>query len=491
MTSEREGTGWHALLVEPRRPAWIRERPGAHWLVVITVCVGAFMGQLDASIVTVAFPTLQSDFHATLGSVEWVALSYLLVLVSTVTAIGRFADMVGRKLLYTYGFAVFTLASVACGLAPNLLTLDLCRVVQAFGAAMLQANSVALIATAMPADKLGRGIGVQGAAQALGLALGPTIGGLLVGLGGWRLIFFVNVPAGVIGLLLGWFLLPRSRHLQRRTPFDWWGLVAFIPAAGALLAALSLGRDLGFASFPVIGLFTLGALGFVVFVTRERHTASPMVDLALFRRVPFTAGIVSGLLSYAVLFGVLFVVPFLLERGFGEPTGTSGLVLTALPAALGLTAPLAGRLADRLGARPLTVTGMVLTAAGLLAAAMFHSGITVVAAELALIGVGLGLFTSPNNAAIMSSAPRRQSGAAGGLLNMTRGIGTALGVALTGLIFGLGANTSAPSAGSSGNAVGGFVYATILLAALALLAAGFAAMRGRSVQSTDPALTLE
>ena len=164
------------LAAEPARPQWVRRRSGAHWLVVATVCVGAFMGQLDASIVTVAFPTLQRNFDAGGGSVEWVALSYLLVLVCAVTAVGQFADMAGRKLLYTYGFAVFTLASVACGLAPNLLALDGFRVVQALGAAMLQANSVALIATAMPPGKLGRGIGVQGAAQALGLALGPTVG---------------------------------------------------------------------------------------------------------------------------------------------------------------------------------------------------------------------------------------------------------------------------------------------------------------------------
>ena len=198
-------------LTEAARPDAIRNRPDAHWFVVGTVCVGAFMGQLDASIVTLAFPALRKEFHASIGSVEWVALAYLLTLIATVPAIGRLADVAGRKLLYVYGFVVFSLASVACGLAPNLVSLDVLRVVQAIGAAMLQANSVALITLAMPRGMLGRGIGVQGAAQAVGLALGPTVGGLLVGLGGWRLIFFVNAPVGLIGTVAGWFLLPRTR----------------------------------------------------------------------------------------------------------------------------------------------------------------------------------------------------------------------------------------------------------------------------------------
>ena len=444
------------------------------------------MGQLDASIVTVAFPTLRREFDAGIGSVEWVALSYLLTLVCAVTAVGRFADMVGRKLLYTYGFGVFTVASVACGLAPNLLALDGFRVVQALGAAMLQANSVALIATAMPRKRLGRGIGVQGAAQALGLALGPTVGGALIALGGWQWIFFVNAPVGVVGVLLGWFFLPRSHHLQQRTGFDWRGLAAFVPAVGGPLAALSLGRDQGFGSPLVLSLAGVGLLGSMLFVAQERRAGAPMVDLQLFSRLPFTAGVTSGLLSYAVLFGVLFVIPFRFESGLGLSSGISGLVLTSLPAALGLSAPVAGRLADRVGARPLTVTGMLLAGLGLVAIAVVHNdmheGIKVMAGELALIGLGLGMFTPPNNAAIMGSVPREQSGTAGGLLNMTRGLGTAMGVALSGVVLGWG---QAHAAGNTG-VRDGVTLTLVVLAALALIAAVLAALRTPTRLVRDP-----
>jgi len=235
---------WDRLLVEPRRPRVIREQPNAPWFAVAAVCVGAFMGQLDASIVTVALPTLQHTFDASVGAVTWVGLSYLLVLVATVTAVGRFSDMWGHKLLYVYGFVIFTLASALCGLAPTLGTLCGFRALQAVGAAMLQANSLAIIVLVVPGRALGKAIGLQGAAQALGLALGPSIGGLLLAAGGWRLIFFVNIPFGLLGALAAVLLVPRSRHLLARVRFDWNGLAIFFPAVVALLSAISFGAEL-------------------------------------------------------------------------------------------------------------------------------------------------------------------------------------------------------------------------------------------------------
>ncbi|MGH3851515.1 MAG: MFS transporter, partial [Pseudonocardiaceae bacterium] len=224
------------------------------------MCIGAFMGQLDASIVSLALPTLHRQFAITIGAVEWVALADLLTLVSTVIAVGRLADMAGRKLLYTYGFIVFIAGSAACGLAPSFAVLVGARVFQALGAAMLQANSVAIIVQAVPRGKLGRSIGVQGAAQAVGLALGPAVGGLLVTAGGWRLIFFINIPMGIAGTILGWFLIPRSRHLQAAQPFDWLGAALFSPAIAAPVAAVSLGSDYGWNSPIILGLFAIGIL---------------------------------------------------------------------------------------------------------------------------------------------------------------------------------------------------------------------------------------
>ncbi len=484
----RPHLGWRRLLVEHRRPPSIAARPNAYWLVLITVCIGAFMNQLDASIVTVAFPTLQRSFHASLGSVTWVGLSYLLVLVCLVTGVGRMADMVGRKLLYLYGFIVFIVGSALCGLAPDLLALDGFRILQGVGAAMIQANSVAILVLALPREKLGRGIGIQGAAQALGLALGPTIGGLLIALGGWRLIFFINVPVGMAGTIMAWFLIPRSRHLQDRVPFDWPGLGLFVPAVAALLSAVSFANSAGWTSPPIIGLFLLAVALGAAFIRRERHIPDPMLDLTLFKRVPFAAGISSGLLSYLVLFGTLFVVPFYLERALHLSPGRSGLMLGVMPIALGITAPIAGRLAEKLGSRPLTVSGMAITATMMGALTVAHGTLLFVVAELAGLGVGLGLFTPPNNAAIMGAVPREQSGLASGVLNMTRGVGTAMGLAVTSLVFGLVAGSEHASVAVVAR---GFEASVAVLGLIALMAMVLAGMRGRTPLNLDPVLSAE
>jgi EmrB/QacA subfamily drug resistance transporter len=465
------------MTIEPARPRAVAERPGAYWLVLAAVCIGAFMGQLDASIVTVAFPTLARSFHSSLISVQWVGLSYTIVLVATVAAVGRLADVVGRKLLYVYGFVVFIVGSALCGIAPSLAALVGFRLLQAVGAAMLQANSVAIVATALPARRLSQGIGIQGAAQALGLALGPALGGLLIAAGGWRLVFFVNVPVGVVGCVLGWLLIPRSRDLKRDGAFDWLGFATFLPAMSALLLAVSYGNERGWLSPAIIGAASLGVALGAVFISRERRARAPLIDLGLFRNPDFSISVLGGMLSYVALFGTLFVVPFYLENARHLSPAQAGAALTAMPVAFGLTAPIAGRLADRHGARALTSIGMLIAGAALVALALRHAETPTLVAELALLGAGLGAFTPANNALIMSSAPVHQAGQAGGILNMTRGVGTALGLSVTGLILGLAAG--AQPGLTMLNA--GFRDACLVLAATTLLAAAAAWARPTSL----------
>jgi EmrB/QacA subfamily drug resistance transporter len=464
---------WERLLIEPRRPQGIRDRPDAHWFAVAAVCVGAFMGQLDASIVTIALPTLQRTFDSSVGAVTWVGLSYLLVLVATVVAVGRFADMWGRKLLYVYGFVIFTVASALCGIAPGLGALCGFRALQAVGAAMLQANSLAIIVLVAPARALGRAIGLQGAAQAIGLALGPTVGGLLLAAGGWRLIFLVNVPFGIFGAVAAVLLVPRSRDLMARVRFDWMGLALFFPGVVALVSAISFGADLGWSSAVIVGLFAASAVLLALFIWHERRDRDPMLDLGLFRNARFSTGIASGVGSYLVMFGVLLLIPFFLERGQGLSAARAGLELMAMPLAFGVAAPLAGRLADRVGARPLTTSGMALVALGLVLAGATHPSTPWLLGLLALIGVGLGLFTSPNNASIMGAAPDQQAGMASGVLNMSRGLGTALGLAVTGTVFVVAGGDS----GGTGGAQHAFTVAAYVLGAVAVAAGLVSALR--------------
>lgn len=478
MTAAARHRGLRRLLTEAPRPDAVRNSPRAHWLVVATVCIGAFMGQLDASIVNLAYTDLQRSFHASLGAVEWVALSYLLVLVGLVVAVGRLADMIGRKLLYTYGFVLFTLASAACALAPNLPTLVALRALQAVGAAMLQANSVALIVLAMPREKLGRGIGAQGASQALGLALGPTAGGALVAAGGWRSIFWVNIPAGILGVVLAWLLLPRTRDLAPRRPVDLTGLALVMASTATLLGALSLGAS-GEVPVPAVAVMVTAAIGFGWLFARHtrqvvRRGGDPLLPPRLFAERAFRMGIGAGLVSYLALYGILFVTPLFLERGLGQSPIRAGLALSALPLTIGLLAPVAGWLVDRNGARLPTAAGLAVIAAGLTVAALGRHSVAELTVGLAVIGVGTGLFTPANNASVMGSAPRSDSGLAGGVLNMTRGIGTASGVAVTGLVFSLAAGAAHTADGASR----GFLFACALLVVPTLAAAVGALRRG-------------
>jgi EmrB/QacA subfamily drug resistance transporter len=466
--------GW---LVEPARPDWVRRHPHAHYYALAAVCIGAFMGQLDASIVTVAFPTFKRVFGASTGAVTWIGLSYLIVVVVGVTAVGRFADMVGRKLLYTYGFGVFVIGSGLCAIAPSLPALDAFRALQAVGAVMLQANSVAIVYLAMPRNRVVRGLGIQGAAQALGLALGPTLGGLLLAAGGWRLLFMVNVPAGLVGLLAARMLVPRSRELQARAPYDWTGLVLFAPAVATVLVAVSFGNRWGWASPAPLALFSGAVALAVAFVAHERRTESPMLDPSLFRRRSFSTGVASGMLSYLVLFGVMFAVPFLLEQGGGASASHTGLVLSILPVSLGAAAVVASRLVDRAGCRRLAAGAMAVVAIGLGFLAAFRPTGVGLDGGLAVIGVGLGLFTPANNTAIMRSVPRAQSGVASGVLAMTRGLGTSLGLALGGLVLG------AAAGGASGASIG-FGRTALLLAGAAALAAALSGLWGRDRTDT-------
>jgi EmrB/QacA subfamily drug resistance transporter len=418
-----------SLLTEPPRPAVIRESHRAHWYVVGTVCIGAFMGQLDASIVTIAMPRIGQDLHATVGAVEWVALAYLLVLIASIATVGHLADAFGRKLLYTYGFAVFTGGSALCAVAPSLPVLVGARVVQAIGAALFQANSVALITEAVPRSHLRRAIGIQGTAQALGLALGPAAGGTLVALGGWRLIFLINLPVGLTGLVLAWTLLPRSRSRSDIGSGDAPGAVLLAVAAGGVLAYLSLANRSGYCDPWLLAALAAGVVAAAAFVVRERRAPFPLIELRMLRLRPLAVGLPSGLLSFALLFGALFVLPYDL-LAHHVPATRAGLELALLPLGIGITAVFAARL--RRGT--LVARGMLLTGAGQLLIA-FGPGTASLLGGLLVAGIGLGAFIPSNNASIMRAAPRGHTGLVGGLVNMARGSGTAVGVAAAGALY--------------------------------------------------------
>ena len=469
------------ILREPARPAVIREHPLAPWFAVAAVCLGAFMGQLDASVVTVAFPALQRQFGAGLASVQWVSLAYLLVLTALLVPAGRWSDRAGRKLMYLYGFVVFAGSSAACGLAPSLGALIVLRVVQAAGAALLQANSVALVVTSVPPRTRRAALGVQAAAQAVGLASGPVIGGLLVAAAGWRWVFFLNVPVGVLAVVAGVCLLPRTRGLagqphagqgrEGKRGTDPGGTVLLAAATTAGMLAISALSGLGAPAWSAAVFAAVAVLTGTALLRHERRVAAPLLDLRAMAAAGTGAALLGALCAYLVLFGPLVLFPQVVSSRGGSAE-SAGLLLTALPAGFGLAAAVADRVlpARWPNRRRCLLGGAVVAGCAATLAVPAPHAVSVVL--LGLLGIGLGIYTPANNAEIMAAVPARDAAAAGGMVNMTRGIGTALGVAVVTLGLHAGALLRSPDAG--------LTLSMAALAAVALLGTA-AALRARPV----------
>ena len=418
---------------EPAPLASIARLPSYPWFVVGTVCIGSFMGQVDASIAQLVLPVLERDFGLRLSALSWISVAYLLALAVLLPVFGRLADLYGRKLMYTGGFLLFIFGSALCGAADNFAFLVAFRVVQAIGAALLQANSVAIVVSAAGAEHRGRAIGMQAAAQAVGLSAGPALGGLLISALSWRWVFWVNVPFGLLGAVIGWAVLPQTAGVASDRRFDWPGALLLAPSLTAVVMLVNQGHEWGPTSPALLVCAATAVVLLPLFARHERRRQAPLLDLQLFRRYTFWAGNLAGLLSYAMLFGMFFLMPFVFERAYHEGSLAAGLRLATIPVALGLLSPLSGALYDRLRARVLTGMGMVFTIVAFAALIIFmqpgRHNLLPLTAALALFGVGQGLFTSPNNSSIMGAAPADLTGEAAGVLNTMRSFGTSVGIA--------------------------------------------------------------
>lgn len=451
---------------ESARPRFVREHPRAGWFAVGAVCLGAFMGQLDASIVTLTFPAVQHEFAASLAGVEWVSLAYLLTVVGLVVATGRIADSIGRKAVYLQGFVVFTVASAACALAPGLGWLIGFRVLQAVGAAMLQANSVALVVTSVPATRMRAALGVQAGAQALGLALGPAIGGMLVDSVGWRWVYGVNVPVGIVAVLAGRYLLPRTRQRTILDQFDWRGLLLVIVCTSSLLLAVSSVSGLGVPPWVPVALAAVSvATGAGLWWWSHRAT-DPLIDPGMVRLEVVGVGLAGAFAAYLVLFGPLALFPQL----HGLSVSGAGLILTALPAGFALAAGGGGRvLPQGWDGRRRERLGAVLATIALAALLVDPFSAWWAFGCLGVLGLGLGVFIPSNNTGIMSAVPAGRSGTSGGLVNMARGLGTAGGVAVVTFALHLDGGAAGAISGPRA-ALAGLLLFAVLAAATTLTA---------------------
>lgn len=437
---------------ETRRPAGKGQRvqnPGlsrmGKWLILFSITTGTFMANVDASAVTVAIPTMAREFNANLSRLQWILTVYLLVITAVLPVFGRVSDIVGRKRVLNLGLLIFLLGSVLSGLAPGLNMLIAFRVVQGIGAAMFMATIMATAVTAFPAGEKGRVLGLIGSVVAAGTLAGPAVGGALIDLWGWRSIFFVNLPIGLLGAAGTFFFLPDDGPEQgMKGGIDFLGMVLFAGAAAAMLLGLDGVASGGLHSARVLGYLGLSILLFIIFVLQELRVSDPIVDVRLFGRRVFGLGNLSGFMfSMLMAFPAVFF-PLYLHEVSGLTPGVLGALMTLQAAAMMIASPLGGRWADKRGPRPAAITGFMFIVLSMGAAALLNtsSSILMVAVVLLLMGVGFGLFLSPNNSAIISDVPPKLLGVANGIIATQRNMGRAVGVAASVLVYALVSGTT-------------------------------------------------
>ncbi len=415
----------------------ISAHPAWKWFILSTVLLGATMSALDVSIVNVAMPTLKNTFGVSMAVIEWIAMAYMLTLTIFLPLFGRLADIYGRSKLYNTGFVVFSVGSLLCGMSSSAAFMIASRVIQAVGAGLLQANSVALITHAFPGNERGKAIGIQGAVQAISMSVGPFVGGILIATVGWRAIFYINIPIGILGTIAALFILPPNHKVEKKEKVDYLGTVFFASGLAFIVLAFNEAVKLGWESHTIITYFISGIMLLSMFVATELKVQHPLIDLKLFKNATFLIGNLTGMLSYYVLFAVMFLMPFYLQKVLGYSVALTGSLLTPIPLAMAVVAPFSGHISDKYGPRIMTTSGMIISA--LACFALMFMGMStqlpVLIAVLVLLGIGMGMFTPPNNSAIMGSAPKEKLGVAGGVLNMMRSLGLIFGVDISGVIF--------------------------------------------------------
>ncbi len=418
--------------------ACAKDREYDPWRVFLLVATGVFMCTLDSSIVNIALPVIMKELDSTLSVVQWVVAVYLLTVSSLLLSFGRLSDIRGRRRVASVGFLLFSAGSLCCGMAGSAGALIASRSFQGVGAAMIMACSPALIVDAFPVSMRGRALGLIGAVVASGLTAGPALGGILLHWFSWRAIFYINVPIGLLGAFSAASLLKGGRaDAVSGEPFDLPGAVLLTVCLGAFLLALMQGGAWGYSSLPGIALLLLFLASLTALVRVERKVSHPVMAVSLFTIRLFSLPILSAVLLFSALFVMVFLMPFYLMMPCALSPREAGFMMMVPFGFLFIVSPLSGWLSDRIGSRLLCTLGLslLMVALFLLAGITTASSSAAVAVRLALAGIGVALFISPNSAAAMGAVPARHRGLASGMVATARNLGMVSGVALAGAIF--------------------------------------------------------
>ena len=404
------------------------------WHILIALALGTIMVPINTSIVNVALPFISSGFNSNLASLDWVITSYLITLVGLVLFFGRLGDMYGHEKVYLSGLIFFIFTSILCSFSSSIIYLILSRALQGIAAAMMISVSLGMVKKVFPPYELGKALGLYAVAIAAGLAIGPAIGGILIGLFGWRSIFLPNVPIGIISFIICLFVLKRGTG--EKVKWDIPGTV--LQFTTLFLIILFLNRiENGLFDILEILLMILVLVLFSLFILRERTAENPLIDLSLFTNYTFSAFSLALFFNYICMYMVIFVLPFYLQKVLHYGPAITGLTLTVSPLLMMIIAPFSGFLGDRIGSRPLVFLGSLISALAfyLMTWLTMFSSIYIVIGFLSILGIGAAIFQAPNNRAIMISIPEKSAGVASSILVTMRNLGMIFAVSFASLLI--------------------------------------------------------
>ncbi|MHC8339650.1 MFS transporter [Pseudomonas sp. HLT2-19-2] len=461
-----------------------QQTPSVRW-VLTSLSLSMLLSSLGTSIANVGLPTLAQVFNASFQEVQWIVLAYLLAITTLIVSVGRLGDLTGRRRLLLTGIGVFTLASALCGFAPTLWMLIGARALQGLGAAIMMALTMAFVSETVAKAKTGSAMGLLGTMSAIGTAMGPSLGGLLIGGFGWRAIFLITVPLGLLTWVLAHRYLPADRQKPKpdRAGFDPLGTLLLALTLAAYALAMTFGRG-SFGPLNIALLLAAG-VGVGLFVFTEARVTSPLIRLAMFRDPVLSGSLAMSLLVATVMMATLVVGPFYLAHGLGLDAVLVGLVLSVGPFVAALTGVPAGRIADRFGARRMTLVGLAAMATGCFTLSVLPEtfGIGGYLLPMVVITLGYALFQTANNTTVMADVQPDQRGVISGMLNLSRNLGLITGASALGAVFALASAavdiaTARSEAVASGMRIT-FAVALVLVAVALAIALGSRALAMR------------
>lgn len=401
------------------------------WMILIVLNLFTFMATLDGSIVNIALPVLVKQLHLPLAQVEWVTTIYLMSICTAILFFGKLGDIAGKIKIFKIGMVVFIFGSLLCGLSSSLPFLIASRVIQAIGASMTMANSQGIVTDIFPSTERGKAIGLIGTFVSLGSIAGPSLGGIIVSTLGWEYIFWVNVPIGLIAIILGWKVLP-SDFIKVKSKIDIPGSLLFAVFIIALFAGLLLGQQLGYGDSLIILSLIIAGAAFIAFIGVELRSPHPLLQLSLFRNSLFSLSILCGFLVFVANFCFNIIAPFYAQNMLELSPFYAGFLLMLFPICMVVISPISGELSDKIGSEALTFAGLIVMVIAQFGLARLHDGssVVLVGVWIAMLGIGSGLFQPPNNSLIMSKVPRTQLGSAGSVNSLVRNVGMVVGITL-------------------------------------------------------------